>query len=353
MSGPDNHYHFHGLFAPFRALSQSFRGNWRRIIPGLLISALSLVVILYLVDLDRMIDALRMANYRFVALMLFATLVWLLVRTVVWRTLLQEQATYKQVFLTVNEGYLLNNVLPFRLGEVGRAFLLGRKADLEFMRVFSTILIERALDVAFSAGLLLSTLSFVVGAAWASQAAIIAGSLVLVGLAVLYLLARYRDWTQNQLERIAPHWAFLQGLLHKQIPAFFAGLGALTDGKRFLRVIFWVALNWIIAVIQFYVILLAFFPQSRLLWAAFTLGVVTLGIAAPSSPGAIGVLELAMVGALSVFDLDPSTALAAALTAHMANYLITGIIGVYALAQDGLTLTGVYKNVQDISPGQT
>ena len=59
-----------------------------------------------------------------------------------------------------------------------------------------------------------------------------------------------------------------------------------------------------------------------------------------------------MVGALSVFDLDASTALAAALTAHMANYLITGIIGVYALAQDGLTLTGVYKNVQDISPDQ-
>jgi len=326
--------------------------NWRRIIPGLLISVLSLIAILYLVDLDRMIDALRLADYRFVALMFLTTLLWLLVRTVVWRTLLQEGATYKQVFLTVNEGYLLNNVLPFRLGEVGRAFLLGRKAGLEFMQVFSTILIERALDVAFSAGLLLSTLSFVVGTAWASQAAVAAGSLVLAGLGVLYLLARYRDWTQTQVERIAHRWTFLQGLLRTQVPAFFAGLAALTDGKRFLRVIFWVAVNWFIAVVQFYVILLAFFPQPRLLWAAFSLGVVTLGIAAPSSPGAVGVLELAMVGALSVFGLDPSVALAAALTAHLANYLITGVIGVYALAQDGLTLTGVYKNVQDISPEQ-
>jgi uncharacterized protein (TIRG00374 family) len=352
MSKPDNHFHSHGLFAPFRALSQSFRGNWRRVIPGLLISALAIVAILYLVDLDRMIDALRMADYRFVALMFLMTLIWLLVRTIVWRTLLQEQATYKQVFMTVNEGYLLNNVLPFRLGEVGRAFLLGRKANLEFMRVFSTILIERALDVAFSAGLLLSALSFVVGAAWASQAAIAAGSLVLVGLGVLYLLARYRDWTQNQVERLARHWTILQGILRTQVPAFFAGLAALTNGKRFLRVVFWVAVNWFVAIIQFYFILLAFFPQPKLLWAAFTLGVVTLGIAAPSSPGAVGVLELAMVGALSVFDLDPSAALAAALTAHMANYLITGIIGVYALAQDGLTLSGVYKNVQDISPDE-
>jgi uncharacterized protein (TIRG00374 family) len=326
--------------------------NWRRIIPGLLISALSIIAILYLVDLDRLLDALRLADYRFVALTFLITLVWLLVRTIFWRTLLQEKATYKQVFLTVNEGYLLNNVLPFRLGEVGRAFLLGRKANLEFMQVFSTILIERALDVAFSAGLLLATLSFVVGAAWASQAAIAAGSLVLAGLGVLYLLARYRDWTQRQIERLAGRLTFLQGLLRTQVPAFFNGLAALTDAKRFLRAVFWIAVNWSIAILQFYVILRAFYPGARLLWAAFSLGVVTLGIAAPSSPGAVGVLELAMLGALSVFDLDSSTALAAALAAHMANYLITGIIGVYALAQDGLTLAGVFKNVQDISPDQ-
>ena len=53
------------------------------------------------------------------------SIIWLGVRGLLWRTLLQNKASYRDVFLTVSEGYLLNNLLPFRLGEFGRAFLVG------------------------------------------------------------------------------------------------------------------------------------------------------------------------------------------------------------------------------------
>ena len=76
-----------------------------------------------------------------------------MIRGVVWRTLLQERASYSQTFFSVTEGYLLNNFLPFRLGEVGRAYLLSQKAKLDFWSVFSTIFIERALDLALAVGL--------------------------------------------------------------------------------------------------------------------------------------------------------------------------------------------------------
>jgi uncharacterized membrane protein YbhN (UPF0104 family) len=120
-----------------------------------------------------------------VLLGLLMTLLWLVVRAFAWRTLLQDKATIGQVFISLNEGYLLNNVLPFRLGEVGRAYLLGRKAGLDFWFVLSTVVLERALDLLLAAGLLLSTLPFVVGASWARQAAVAAGGLVVLGLAVL------------------------------------------------------------------------------------------------------------------------------------------------------------------------
>ncbi|MBN1145622.1 MAG: flippase-like domain-containing protein [Anaerolineales bacterium] len=332
--------------------ANNHRGDWRKILPGLFISALALAVVLYLVDLRQMLAALRLADYRLVALVYLLTVLWVMVRTVAWRTLLQEKATLGQVFLTVNEGYLLNNILPFRLGEVGRSFLLGRKAGLGFMHVFSTVLIERALDMGFSAAVLLISLPFVVGAEWASQAAILAGGLVLLGLGMLYLLARYRDWALAQFERLAARWPLLGRLGKNQVLAFFAGLAVLTDGWRFLRAVFWIALNWLIAVFQFYGMILAFFPGARLLWAVFCLGVVTLGVAAPSSPGAVGVLELAMVGALYMFGLDQSVALAAALTTHLTNYLVTGLVGAYALARDGLSLSGLYRDVRHISTDQ-
>jgi glycosyltransferase 2 family protein len=266
--------------------------------------------------------------------------------------LLQERAPLGMVFLTLNQGYLLNNVLPLRLGEVARALLLSRKARLGFLQVFSTVLIERALDVAMAAGVLLSSLPFVVGGGFAWQAAALAGSLVIVGLLMLHLLARNQPWAHRQYERWSQRIPLLGKLLKPgQLNALFEGLAVLVDGWRFLRVLLWMLLNWAIAILQFYVLMRAFYPQAEWVWATLTLGVMAFGVAVPSSPGAMGVLELSIIGALSVFGVDPSTALATALTAHLTNYLVTGLIGAYAFLKDGLSLTGVFRDVRNISSG--
>lgn len=320
--------------------------DWQRILPGLLVSAISLAVVLYLANPRQLAKALSVADYRLVALALSISLVWLVVRGVVWRTLLQEKASFRQVFLTVSEGYLLNNILPFRLGEVGRAFLLSRKAGLGFWEILSSILIERILDLAMAAGLLLCTLPFVVGATWAREAALGAGILVVAGLSVLYLLARYREWGISRFQQLGARWPFLNRVAGDRLPAFFNGLAVLTDGSRFLRSIAWMLLDWIIAIIQYYTLMLAFIPQGRFLWGAFSLAIGALGIAAPSSPGAVGVLELSLVGALSIFGVDPAISLAFALTAHIINYAVTGILGAYGLAIDGESLASLYTRVR-------
>lgn len=323
---------------------------WRNILPGLIISIICLAALFYLIDLDRFTAALRLADYRYIALLFAITLLWLFVRTFVWRTLLSEQASFKQVFLTLNEGYLINNLLPFRLGEIGRAFLLSKKAGLDFWQIFSTIIIERLLDVGFAAGVLFISLSAVVQSGFANQTALAAAVIFLIGLAGLYLAARNQERALAIIDTIRTRIPIAAKLIKpKPLAHFFSGLQILTDAGRFLRVIAWMAVNWGVALVQFYVLLKAFFAAPGLLWAAFTLGVMALGIAAPSSPGAIGVMEISIVGALSVFNQDPSIALAAALTAHLSNYLVTGLVGAFALAQDGHSLTSLYQDARRIS----
>lgn len=324
-------------------------------LPGLVISLICLAAIFYLVDMRKLLDALQQADYRLVLFSYLISLVWLLIRGVIWRTLLQEQATLRQTFLTFNEGNLLNNLLPFRLGEIGRAFLLARKAELGFWQVFSTVLIERALDVALAAGLLLATLPFVVGADWALTAAIAAGGIVLAGLSVLYFFAQRPDWVMQKFESLVGRFSFTarwQQPIGAQLRLFLSGLAVLTDLRRFLAAVSWSVLNWCIAIGQYYLLMHAFFPRSQFLWAAFSLGVMALGISVPSSPGNLGPYELALVTALALFGLDRSSSAALAFTAHFGNYLITGLIGAYALAQDGETLANIYRQVQHI-PDQT
>jgi uncharacterized protein (TIRG00374 family) len=326
------------------------RQDWRKLLPGFLISAIAVAAILCFVDLKRLFNALQQADYRYIALFFGVSIGWLAMRGLVWRTLLQEQASYSQVFLTLNEGYLLNNLLPFRLGELGRAYLLSKKAGLGFLQVFSTILIERALDVAVAVGLLFATLPFVMKANMAWQAAVMMGSLVITGLALLFVLARNQNWALQQYNRLVGRFPKLQRLIgQQQISAFFTGLASLTDGWRFLKVVLLMLLNWGIALIQFFILMRGYLPNAQPLWAAFAMAVMALGVAAPSSPGAVGVLEASVIGALTVFGLDPSITLAIALTAHLGNYLTTGLIGAYALARDGQSLSGLYQDVRQIS----
>lgn len=318
----------------------------RKLLPGILISLISLAVIFALVDIRELIQAIRLADARYIALMFFLTLVWLFVRAALWRLLLQDKATYSQVFFTIGEGYLLNNVLPFRLGEVGRAFLLSRKAGLGFMQVLSTILIERAFDIVMAVAILLFSLPFVVGGEFARQAAVGIGALVAAGLVALFVLARNQAWAERNFDRIADRIPVLKRL-SGQVHAFFEGLQVLTSLPRFIKFILLLLVNWGIGLLQMYLVILAFFPNAQPVWAAFTLGVMAMGVAVPSSPGSIGVLEASFMAAMALFVSDKALSLAAALTAHLANYLVTGLIGAFGLARDGMSLGSLYTTLQE------
>ena len=321
-------------------------GDWRRILLGVVISVGSLAIIFYFIDLQRFIQAIRLADYRLLLLGISTTLLWLAIRGMVWRTLLQDKVPYKPVFWTLNEGYLLNNILPFRLGEVGRAFLLSAKTILNFWEVLSSIVIERSLDLAMAVGLLFITLPFVVGASWARQAAIGVGVFILLLFLGLYLLAQYRDWALQVFNKLGARWSFLLKVGGSAIPSFLNGLAVLTDTRRFIGAVGWMILNWGVTIAQFYVVMAAFFPDPEPLWAAFSVAVAAIGIAVPSSPGAVGVLELSIVGSLALFGLDPAISLAFALSLHIIQYLVIGVLGTYAFVKDGVSLMELYRRVR-------
>lgn len=319
----------------------------KRWLPGALVSILLIAAILYFVDFRELAQAFRSANYLILAVALSMSFVWMAVRGIVWRTLLRNRASYRDVFLTVGEGYLMNNFLPFRLGEFGRAFLLSRKSDLQFMEIIPTIVIERAVDLAYSATFLLISLPFVVGAEGAGQIGVSVGVVVLLGLIVLYLLARNRQWALDLFHKFSQRWPVLQRVGGSFIQSFLEGLAVLTDGWLFTRFLFWMTVNWSVAIVSYYLIMLAFFPETQVIWAFFGLGVAAFGNAIPSLPGAIGTFEGAFGGALTILTGDQSTAFAAALAGRLYLYIASLTIGFIGLASEGQTLSGIYQQLKD------
>lgn len=319
----------------------------KRWLPGAIISILLIAAILYFVDLRAMLDAIRNANYPLLLIAFAIGFMWIVVRALVWRTLLRNRASYKDVFWTIGEGYLLNNFLPFRLGEIGRAFLLSRKSDMQFMEILPTIVIERAMDLGYSAIILLAALPFIVGAEGAGQIGIIVGVIVLIGFVILYLLARYNQWALNLFHKLSARWPTLQRMGGNFLESFFMGLGVLKDGWLFVRFLFWMVVNYGIATISYYLIIRAFFPQAQLVWGMFGLGAAAFGGAVPSLPGAVGTFEGAFGGAVTLLTGDQSTALAVALTGRLYNYINSGVIGGIGLLREGQTLSGIYEQLKN------
>ncbi len=319
----------------------------KRWLPGALVSVLLIAAILYFVDFRQMAEAFRSANYLVLAFAFSLAFVWMAVRAIVWRTLLRERASYRDVLFTVGEGYLMNSFLPFRLGEIGRAFLLNRKSNMQFMEVIPTIVIERAVDLAYSAAILLVSLPFVVGAEGAGQIGLIVGVVALLGLAALYLLARNREWALGLFHHLSQRWPALQRIGGGFIEAFLEGLAVLTDGWLFARFLFWMTVNWGVAILSYYLITLAFFPETQLVWSFFGLGVAAFGNAIPSLPGAIGTFEGAFGGALTILTGDQSTAFAAALAGRLYMYLSAITFGLIGLASEGQTLSGIYQQLRE------
>ena len=292
--------------------------------------------------------AVQQADYRYIAAGIFITFVWLGVRAVAWRTLLNYRAKLVDVFLALCEGYLMNNLLPFRLGELGRTYIIARKAQLDFWQVLPSVFTERALDAAFGAGLFISTLPFIIGVDWAQQAALVTLGFVCVGFVFLFYIARHRQQFEKRLGSLGQKFPFLGRLMGNRLPAFLDGLIIVANPIIFLPGLGWMFLNWILGILQFYLYIRAFFPEAQLLWAAFSLGALALGVIAPSTPGNLGVYELALVSALTFITGNPSQSAALALTIHAFQYLITGIPGAFGLLREGDSLVSLYRSVSQI-----
>jgi uncharacterized protein (TIRG00374 family) len=328
--------------------SQSGKFSIPRWLPGALISIALIAVILYFVDLGEMVDAVRKANYGLLAVSFALSFAWLGLRAKVWQTLLRDRPSFIDTFFTEGEGYLLNALLPFRLGELGRAFLISRKAKIPFPEVLPTIVIERVVDLGITAAILLASLPFVVGAQGSGQIGAIVGGIVLFGLVMMYVLARNNQWALDLFHKLSARWPSLQRFGGGFLESFFAGLGVLTDGWLFVRFLFWMILNWGVAVAAYYLMIRAYFPDAQFIWTFFALGAVAFGGAIPALPGGVGTADGAITAALTLLTGDGATALAVALTVRLYNYLNSGVIGGIGLAREGETLGGVYRELMDL-----
>lgn len=312
---------------------------------GVLITLLCLGLAFYRVDLGGLYGALASANY---VLVLPAAACWLVgyvVRTARWREILAESARcrFGVLFGVLMAGFATNNLLPARLGEFTRAYLLQRHVGVRKTFLLASIFLERVFD-GLALVALLSVLSLVIDLpGWSREVELLAAGVFLGVAAGVVLLLAQRDLAERLVRfLLRPLPARLSDWTTNAFRAFLLGLATMRRPGVLLRtaglsVAVW-SLEW-----GSYYILAGAFPLglddiTRATACALLLVLVNLGIMLPSSPGYVGTFQFFAVAALAVFGVERESALALAIVAHLSQYLLVTLIGVAYFGREHVSL---------------
>jgi uncharacterized protein (TIRG00374 family) len=324
----------------------------RRWLPGVLISLIAIALLFYLVDWHAVVMAFTKLDWRVVPFFIALYFASTASRAMASRTLLENRPTFSQSYIAMMQGYLLNNLLPLRLGELGRAFLLGRKINVSMFHVLSTIIIERVIDLAIAALVTIVVLPRVVAMDWVKPVAYTTLTIVVIGLLSLAVMARLRPTLKQWIERLAGRVSLVKRYLLPIFDSLLDGLSALTSLRGTALTFGWMGLSWFFGVTNYWSLLRGFVPDAPYWWGMFVIGIVSFGAALPSAPAALGVFEGAIVAALVILGVPASTALAYAILLHFFHIIISGIIGFYGFARDGESLMGMYGKLANSSREQ-
>jgi glycosyltransferase 2 family protein len=278
---------------------------------GLAISGAALALTLRGKHLDRIWSEMLHADYRWLWPYLVILVLIHLMRTVRWGILLEPVA--KIPFSKLNAisavGIMALVILPFRLGEFARPYLVAERPRIRVSAALSSVVVERVADGLFTAVLLVLTLLAVPEGTRGLQAFRLAGILVFAAFAGLlaFLVLAYRNrpravrLTHRLLDPISPRVAERAAGM---MDAFIHGL-RLVPSRRKVALFFALTLAyWAVNGIGIQIFARSFGFDLALLDAYTVLGVLVVGIMIPAGPGMVGTFQAAVAGGLSLFVAD-------------------------------------------------
>ena len=318
---------------------------------GLLVSLIAIGFIALRINIDRFASALLNADYQFLLPAAAVLLLGLLTRAIRWRILLAGQLPLQRAFNIMNIAYLVNGLLPLRLGEVARIYLTARvKEAVPPMQTASAIIVERLLDVlsvVIMAALVLATAA----ASPELQAAVmLAAALAVGGFIILLVLAYHRQFTQVLVSRMTAKSALFRRLrIDKLAGDFLDGLDPILDRHSLALVIFWTAISWTLSAAANYIILFAFFDRGDWMAGLLSVAMAAFAIALPAVPASIGTYEASILGALILLGYEQSdAAIAFAVAVHALNILFNAATGIFGLAQEGVSLSQLQSGARQM-----
>ena len=257
-----------------------------------------------------------------------------------WARVSGTQVHFHQTFTALLIGLFVNNVLPARIGELARGYVLSRKTGFSFTYAFSTVLVDRFFDLT---GLLLLTFLFFPRQELPPR--ISQGLYMILGLlmvCIIGILILSREGVANHLSSrlIKVEKSFLTRFA-RTILDIQENLKRITSPLLIIGCMAISFCTWFCMSLALYMVILALGISVPFRYIPFVCALLNMGLTIPSSPGYVGVYQFLLVYLLSIFGVPKHEAFAASVLYHASWYIPYTLIGFLLLLREHLRIKDI------------
>ncbi len=318
---------------------------------GISSSAVFLYLAIRNIPLPDLVTSLVDVDLAWLAIAFVFQVFALVTRAIRWIIILGLEGSFKEAFHSQNIGYLFNNIFPLRIGEFARVIAMSNRCGISFVRVATSVVLERLLDViTVVIGLLFVLPRLKIPVQFIPITTTFV-RFVLIAFVALVLFVRFYHIVDRFIHRSLSRTSsrVREGIL-KLWAQVVDGIKIFSNTKNSLRLSGWFLFSWLLSVFMFWCTMRAFVPDPTLVEAVFTVGVLTLSLIVPSSPGYLGVFQF--VGQQSlVIPFGPKysqvNAFAIALVFHLIFYGTTSILGIIGIGRLSTSITKLRMEISD------
>jgi len=320
---------------------------------GIAVSVFFMALLFRKIEFDKLWSALAKVEYGYILAAVACTFLSYFLRSVRWHYLLisEKKIPLSSLYPATIIGYMANNLLPARLGEFVRAYVLAQREGLQTPSVFASLVIDRLFDGGTVMVILLVTLFTLrlpEGMSDAENMLRTGGAvtflLYLVILAFLFLLKyqtmRTLAWTGILLKPFPPR---ISERLIPLLGSFIAGIRMSSKGGHIAAVLLSSALIWVFCVIPVDLVLRGFGIHLPITASMFILVLLVFAVMVPASPGFVGTYHYACYRGLSAFGIPESEAVSISLIVHGIAFFPVILAGFYYLWKNKISLNTVRK----------
>ncbi len=334
---------------------------------GVLVSLIFLALALNGLRLEKVWEALRTANLRWLIPGVAVYFIGVWGRAWRWHYLLKpiKPISTQTMFPIVTIGYMGNNIFPFRAGEVLRAYVLYRQERVPVSASLATIVVERIFDgvvmlmfVFFNLNGL-AHLTHDSGFVGSIRAVALGGTAVFaVALAVFVLAAMFPHQSLQVFHRFAEPYLpeRFRARITRFVVTFWTGLESLRSPVNILMVFVSSLFIWLMETAKYWFVTHSF-NFGGYTGGFFGLmlmnGIANLATTLPSAPGNVGTFDTPGIAVLAAYGLDPNIAAAYTFTLHAALWLPITLLGFYYMVREGLNWSQVQREYRAIQKAES